>query len=373
MTSASSLKGIRVLDLSQFTPGPYATLMLADLGADVLKIEPPAGDPQRVDGPLDRDGVSAWYKVINRGKRVLKLDLKTPEGREGFTALLRQADILLESFRPGVLDRLGFGREALKGINARLIHCALSGWGQTGPYRLRPGHDINYMAFGGGLTASGTAGTPVITTPSVADFSGGMLAVVAVLAALNRRTRDGAGCYIDVAMAEAVLGWLSIDLTSALRPGFEPKLAANSYNGGMACYQVYRTGDGKFITLGIIEDKFWKNFCDAVGRQDWKPRQWEPFPQHGLIAELAALFLTKTRAEWEKILDPVETCFHSVLDFTELAAHPQSVARSLVFEHRGEDAYAEVLNPMRMDDEVPKPRPALRETALPDAIAAWTR
>ncbi|MGE0093073.1 MAG: CaiB/BaiF CoA transferase family protein [Alphaproteobacteria bacterium] len=371
MGASSSLSGIRALDLSQFTPGPYASLMLADFGADVLKIEPPSGDPQRSDGPIDSDGIAASYKVINRGKRVLKLDLKSDEGRASFSKLVQRADILLESFRPGVLDRLGFGRKELEALNPRLIHCALSGWGQTGPYRLRPGHDLNYMALGGGLIASGSEDTPVMTTPPVADFAGSLLSVTSILAALHQRERVGVGCFIDVALAESVLAWLSIDLTNNKRPGSELRRARSAYNGGLACYQIYRTADDRFLTLGIIEEKFWRNFCDAMGRQDWLPRQWEPIPQHKLISELAEAFQEKPLSEWEKLLDSVETCFHSVVNLEELAGNPQIAARQLLFESKGGDPFSEILLPVCFNGESPSPRSALREITVSDAIAAW--
>ena len=365
------LAGVRVLDLSQFTPGPYATLMLADLGADVLKVEPPAGDPQRIDGPLDSDGVSAWYKLMNRGKTVVRLDLKSAEGREAFAELLSMADVLLESYRPGVMDRLGFPRERLLGINPELVHCALSGWGQIGPYRLRVGHDLNYMAFGGGLAASGTAETPVMTSPPVADFASGLFAALAAVAALVGRKGRRRGAFLDVSLAETVLAWLSSDLTAALRPGFEPRRAANASNGGLACYQIYRTADDRFLTLGIVEEKFWRNFCQAVGRSDWLPRQWEPMPQHGLIAELAALFRARPLGHWESLLSSIDTCFHAVLDHGEIRRHPHVAARRMVASEGGRDPFVEVLFPAWVDGEPPSARRPLREVSVAGALEAW--
>jgi len=365
------LAGVRVLDLSQFTPGPYATLLLADLGADVLKIEPPKGDPQRIDKPLDGDGISAAYKVINRSKSVLTLDLKSPDGRRVFETLLARADVMLESFRPGVLDRLGFPRDRLEAINPQLIHCALSGWGQTGPYRLKPGHDLNYLAFGGGLIASGTPETPVMTSPTIADYSGGLFAATMMLGALAARPARGRGAYLDVSLAEAPLSWLSLALTENARAGFEPRRAANSYNGGLACYQIYRTADDRFVTLGVVEEKFWQDFCEAVGRPDWSSRQWEPVPQHGLIAELAALFRTKRRAEWDALLGERETCYHPVLEFDELADHPHIRARRMLVQERGTDPFAEVLLPVWLDGAPPPQRRPMREIDATEAVKRW--
>jgi crotonobetainyl-CoA:carnitine CoA-transferase CaiB-like acyl-CoA transferase len=365
------LAGIRVLDLSQFTPGPYASLLLADLGADVLKVEPPVGDPQRIEGPLDKDGVSAWYKVINRGKRVLRLDLKDEAGKTAFARLLARADVLLESYRPGVLDRLGFTRARLDELNPNLVHCALSGWGQTGPYRLKPGHDLNYMALAGGLAISGTAQAPVMTYPSVADYAGGLFAVATCLAGLVGRGVRGRGAAIDASLAETVLSWLSIDLTAMTRPGFAPARATNYYNGGLACYQIYRTVDGRFISLGVVEEKFWRNFCLAVERPDWVPRQWEQVPQHALIAEVAKLIETRPLAHWDQVLAPIETCYHAVVEHAELPTHPQIVARGMIAREGGEEPFVEVLLPAWIDGRPPPRRAALREVDSAGALAAW--
>jgi len=181
------LAGLRVLDLSQYVPGPYAALLLADLGSEVLKVEPPGGEPMRRMLFRDDDGLSPLYKVVNGGKTVIELDLKAAEGKDAFAALIEHADAMVESYRPGVLDRLGFDRDRLAALNPGLVRCALSGWGQTGPYRLAAGHDTNYMALGGGLVASGTAAAPVIAWPPVADYASGIQAALTVVAALLRR------------------------------------------------------------------------------------------------------------------------------------------------------------------------------------------
>jgi alpha-methylacyl-CoA racemase len=365
------LAGLKVLDLTQFTPGPYAALLLSDLGAKVLKVEPPHGDPQRIDGPMDADGVSAWYKLMNRNKCVVKVDLKTAEGVDVVSEFLKQADVLLESYRPGVLDRLGFGRNRIATLNSRLVHCALSGWGQTGPYRLRPGHDLNYMAYGGALVQSGTADTPVMTSPPVADFAGSLTAALMITSAIVARCNGGGGCFIDVSLAEAVLGWISPDLTASLRPGLEPRRGQSPYNGGLACYQIYRTADDRFITLGIVEEKFWRGFCEAVQRPDWLSRQWEPVPQHALTAEIADLIGTGTLAEWESRLASAETCFHPVLELDEIMAHPQTMARGLIQQSEGADPIAEVLFPAWLNGRPPPPRKPHRDLTIAEALALW--
>ncbi|MSP83096.1 MAG: CoA transferase [Alphaproteobacteria bacterium] len=365
------LAGTRVLDLTQFTPGPYATLLLSDFGATVLKIEPPTGDPQRTDGPADSDGLSVWYKLINRNKDVVCLDLKSSEGKEVFAGLLQRADVLVESYRPDVLARLGFPRDRIVALNPGLVHCALSGWGQTGPYRLRPGHDLNYVAFGGALIASGTAEAPVMSHLTVADWAGGFLAATTILAALAGRSQSGRGAHLDVSLAEAVLSWLSFDLTGELRPGFQSRRAVSTYNGGLACYQIYRTSDDRFVTLGIIEAKFWRNFCEAVGQPSWVERQADPVPQHALIAEVAALFRTRTLDQWNTLLESIETCYHPVLAFSELMRHPHVQARRMVDVSEGQDPFAEVLLPLWLDGRPPPRRRAFREVSPADVRRAW--
>lgn len=377
----SFLAGLRVLDLSQYIPGPYATLMLADLGADVLKVEPPGGDPMRHLGPRDADGVSPFWKLMNGGKTILELDLKRPEEAAVLADLLRGADVLLESYRPGVLDRLGFTRERLAKMCPRLVHAALSGYGQTGPWRLRTGHDLNYMALGGGLAVSGgprvpeqaqdQALRPAMAAPPTADFASGLQAALTICGALIGRGRSGRGAYLDLSLAETVLAWQSCTLTSALRPGFAPALAANLLNGGAACYQIYRTADGRFVTLAAIEAKFWANFCTAVGRPDWTPRHWEPMPQGRLIAELAALFAAQPAAAWETLLGPVDCCFGLVVDPAEIAAHPQLAARGMLARHDGADPTLEALFPAHVDGRPPAPRPPPRAVTAAAAVQRW--
>ncbi|MBL8830827.1 MAG: CoA transferase [Rhodospirillales bacterium] len=323
------LAGLRVLDLSQYIPGPYAAQLLADFGAHVLKIEPPGGDPMRGLGPRDADGVSPLWKGMNAGKSVLELDLKS----EGGTALLRdliaRADVLVESYRPGTLDRLGFGRAALEALNPRLVHVALSGYGQTGPWRLRTGHDINYMATGGGLWASGTSASPQIAHPPTADFASAQFAALAACAALLGRAASGKGAYIDASLTDTVAGWQGPLLAQHGRPGFAQDREAGLLNGGTAFYRVYACADGH-VTLGAIEPKFWANFCEAVGRPGWIARQGEKLPQTALIADVAALFAGRSRAEWEAVLGPVDCCFAAVVPPGEMEAHPQLAARGLI-------------------------------------------
>jgi len=365
------LRGTRVLDLSQYLPGPYAAQILADLGAEVIKLEPPAGDPMRALGPLDGDGLSAFYKLINAGKRVIRLDLKGEGGRAAFETLVGAADVLIESFRPGALTRLGLGPEALKALNPRLVHCALSGYGQTGPYAEKAGHDINYMALGGGLATSGPAERPVMAHPPTADFASGQQAALATLAALLRRARSGEGAFLDLSIMESVLAWQALTLTGARRLDWAPTRGEALLNGGAACYRIYETADGRFVSIGALEAKFWADFCRAVGRDDWISRQNEPLPQSGLIAEVSDLFAGQPLAHWEAVLADVDCCFQTVLEPEEVPAHPQVMARGLVRES-GAEPLTEVLFPALIDGAPPQSRPPLRETEVEDVMAAWS-
>jgi alpha-methylacyl-CoA racemase len=348
------LSGLRVLDLSQYIPGPYAALLLADLGAEVLKIEPPGGDPMKTLGPGD-----ALWRAMNAGKTILELDLKTEDGKSTLARLIARADALIESYRPGTLDRLGFGRAELERLNPKLVHVALSGYGQTGPWRLRAGHDINYMATAGGLWASGTQAAPQIAHPPTADYAAGQFAAFACVSALLGRAASGEGAYIDASLADTVSAWQGPLLAQHAVPGFAQRREAALLNGGAAYYRVYACADGH-VTLGAIEPKFWANFCQAMARPGWIVRQDEPFPQTALIAELAELFAGRTRAAWEALLGPVDCCFAVVLEPGEMPAHPQLHARGLLGRF-----------PAWIDGAAPSPRAAPATTQA--ALAAWEK
>jgi len=364
---AGCLAGLRVLDLSQWLPGPFAAQMLADLGAAVLKVEPPAGDPARALGPEAESGLSLFYRQVNQGKTVLRLDLKQGEDRALFLRLVAKADVLTESFRPGTLARLGLSSETLREANPRLVHTALSGWGQSGPYALRAGHDINYLAVGGGLSRSGSEERPQFAFPPVADYASALLATLVTLAGLLRRATAGTGSFIDVSLMETVLAWQGMAQSLARRGLLEGR-GEGLLSGGAACYNLYRTAEGAFVSLGAIETKFWANFCAAMRRPDWTPRQWEPFPQRALIAEVAAAFGAAERAHWQGLLEPVDCCFEAVLEPDELPGHPQVAARGLLAESGG---LVQALFPALLDGIGPASRPEVRELDRAAALAAW--
>ncbi len=375
-TSQRFLAGYRIVDLSQYAPGPYGGQILADLGADLVKVEPPGGEPLRRMGPVDSDGVSAWYKAMNRGKTVVELDLKARQGKAAFEDILARADALLESYRPGVLDRLGFSRERLEALNSRLIHCALSGWGQSGPYRLKGGHDTNYMALMGGLGISGDADAPAMAHPPTADYASGMHAALSIVAALLGRdgpAGDGAGRVLDVSIAEAVLPWQVIAMTSERREGFAMGRDEALLNGGAAFYHLYRTKDARFISLGALEAKFWANFCEAVERPEWTARHAEALPQTALIAEVAAHVQSRSLAGWNAVLDGVDCCYEPVHEFSESLAHPHLEARRMVHETGGEEPRVEVSFPAWVDGEPPPPPGPVRFATVESVLGAWNK
>ena len=368
----SALSGIRVLDLAQYIPGPYATLMLADFGADVLKLEPPEGDPMRRMAPLDRDGISLTYKAFNRNKRSVALDLKTDIGKRSFEGLLEGADVLLESFRPDVMARLGFSLERIAAINPRLIHCALTGYGQAGPLGHASGHDVNYMALMGGLEASGVEARPVLAFPPVADHASAMHTAITLLAALIAREKTGCGAFLDVSIAETVLPWQRMVFAAMEAAGEDVRRTGHLLNGGAACYQVYETKDKSFVTLGALEEKFWRNFCEAIERPDWTALQFEPMPQTSLIVALREKFASATLAEWEALLSKCDCCFQVVTPASALPAHPQLRARGFLKEAQQDGrAFTEILFPARVDDKPPDVRREWREVNAEEALHGW--
>lgn len=364
------LEGVRVLDLSQYIPGPFATLLLSDLGAEVIKIEPPHGDPMVSFGPRDDDGVSPFYKQLNRNKTVVRMDLKAEEGRALFAQMVAKADVVLESFRPGVLERLGFGPERLREINPGIVHCALSGFGQTGPYRLRAGHDMTYLALTGALAATGTDQGPAIPFPPVADHAGALHAVIGVLGALMRRQRTGKGGSLDISLFEGALHLSYLAVTLGQMGGLERE--RDLLNGGTAFYRCYRCRDGRFAALGAIEPKFWSLFCHTVGRPDWIDRQDEPIPQTALADEVAALFAEKDLSEWEALLGPVDCCFEAVLEPERVPHHPHVMERGFIAPESRNSRARDVLFPAYFDGQPPPQRRPLQEMDAAQVVQGWS-
>lgn len=304
------LSGVRVIDLCQYIPGPFASLKMVAMGAEVIKIEPPGGDPMRTLGAAP-GAISALYTHLNRGKRVIEIDLKSAAGKQQLQALTESADVLLEGFRPGVLARLGFSYAALQEINPALIICSISGFGQTGERAQRAGHDLGYGAWAGLYTQAAKGDNPQPVFPPVADHAAALDALAKVSAALYQRTRSGVGCVLDISIAGTPGEWSYLHRS--------PELAAQ-LSGQTACYNIYQTADGRYISLAALEDKFWRAFCEAAGQPEWADRQHEELPQSGLIGELQALVASRTLAQWQALLDRVDCCFETVLSPEEILA-----------------------------------------------------
>jgi alpha-methylacyl-CoA racemase len=326
--SAPSLQGLRVLDFTRHLPGPFCTLLLADLGADVVKIEaPPYGDPTRFVPPLAGDD-SAVHAALNRGKRSVMVDIRDGEGRAAVRALAARSDVVVDGFRPGVLDRLGLGAGALMEQNPRLVYCALTGWGSGGALAARAGHDITYAARGGMLDLNRAAdGTVTVPGAQVADGTGALLALSAILAALLERERTGRGRRVEVSLLGGVLALLTMPLARTLAGG--PRRAELS--GDFAGYTVYRCRDGRELAVGALEPKFWEALCRGLGADDLVDRHWEEGERGREVrARLEALFASRDRDEWLRVLEPLDACVEPVLTPAEAAGDAQ--ARALLVD-----------------------------------------
>jgi crotonobetainyl-CoA:carnitine CoA-transferase CaiB-like acyl-CoA transferase len=338
-----------VLDLSRLLPGGFCSLLLADFGADVLKVEDTGmGDyirwsPPYVEGAED-SAKSALFLALNRNKRSIRLDLKNERGREALLALVREHDVVLESFRPGVLDRLGVGYERMREVNPGIVYCAISGYGQTGPRREAAGHDMNYLGLVGLLGLTGEAGgEPVQAAGQIADLGGGaLMAAFGIMAAL--RERDGAppragrpaqpgsgeGQVVDVSMADGALSWLAMVAGAYFADGVVPRRGDLPLAGSLICYRPYECADG-WVTLGALEPKFWQAFCRGVGREDLIERQFER-PGSDAHGEVQAIFRARPRAEWEEFARTHDCCLEPVLGLDEALESELVNAREMVVE-----------------------------------------
>jgi crotonobetainyl-CoA:carnitine CoA-transferase CaiB-like acyl-CoA transferase len=333
----SALSDIRVLDLSRLLPGGFCSLLLADFGADVLKVEDTGmGDYLRWSPPgyegADESARSAFFLALNRGKRSIRLNLKDEAGRAVLLKLVQEHDVLLESFRPGVMDRLGVGYERLSQENPGLVYCAVTGYGQDGPYTARSGHDMNYLGLNGLLGLTGEAGgPPVQSAGQIADLGGGALtAAFGILAALRERERSGLGQLVDVSMLDGSLAWLALVAAKHLCDGETPARGDLELAGGLICYRPYACSDG-WVTLGALEPKFWQAWCRGVGREDLVERQFER-PGSDAHAEVERIFLERSRAEWHAFAEEHDCCLEPVLDLHEALDSELVRAREMVVE-----------------------------------------
>ncbi|ALR19096.1 CaiB/BaiF CoA transferase family protein [Sphingobium baderi] len=351
----SALEGLRVLDLTRLLPGAFATQILADMGADVLKIEHPVGgDYNRSFEPIAKVE-SGSFLLLNRNKKSLTLNLKTAEGKEVLRQLAADADVLVEGFRPGVMDRLGLSYDDLSEINPRLIYCAISGYGQTGPWRLKPGHDLNYLAEAGALQLFGKAGEgPIVPGLSIADMGGGsLMATTGILAAVTARARTGQGQFVDISMHDGAIAWLAMHGADTLFAGIEPKGGERPFIGQAPCYNVYECACGGFVALGAIEEHFWRRFCDAFGVPELGDQQW-PVGQAAQAqkAALQARFLTKSRDVWVAELEPADIPFGPVLGIAEALHTDHARAREMLtdVDHPVEGRVPQIGFPVKLSE-----------------------
>ncbi len=349
------LYGIKVLDLTKYLPGPFATQILADFGAEVIKVEEISGELGRYAPPF-LGSIGTRFCAVNRNKKSLAVDLKSDKGREIVKKLASGTDILIEQFRPGVMDRMGFGYNSLKRDNERLIYCSLTGYGLSGPWINRAGHDINYLNTAG-LSAlnAGRDGTPVISSIQIADVAGGSLfAVIGIMLALFQRSRSGRGQSCDVAMMDGALSLFSFTIGEWCGNKSQPLAGREFLTGGFAMYNTYKCRDGKYVGLGALESKFWEGFCKKIGRDNYTAFQYDISKQDEMIEDINAVMLGKSRDEWVDFFADSDICFTPVLDLNEVSRHEQVLAREMLikvmnFRESGEDLFV-VGNPVKLSE-----------------------
>ncbi|TMA07266.1 MAG: CoA transferase [Methanobacteriota archaeon] len=360
----AALEGLVVLDFTRLLPGPFCTQLLANLGADVIKIEDPAlGDYMRSVPPLV-DGTSYPFLMVNRGKRSLAVDLKTSEGQDILRQLSRRADVVVEQFRPGVMARLGASYDDLAMMNPRIVYCSFSGYGQTGPYKDLPGHDLNFEALAGilAVTRSGSDPRPAIPGVPIADLAGGFNAALAILAALRTRDRTGRGEFIDLSIYDTTIALMVLGLARYFATGEEPIAGETLLTGTFPFYALYETRDGRWLSVSAVEPKFWVRMCELVGAPELSERQFAEEPDRAAVAKtLAARFREKTLAEWERLFEPERLPIAPVKRLPEVVEDPHVAARNLlpavdipglgkrrVIAHPAKHAVTTTANPVRV-------------------------
>jgi crotonobetainyl-CoA:carnitine CoA-transferase CaiB-like acyl-CoA transferase len=359
------LQGLIVLDLTRLLPGPLCTMLLGDYGANIIKIEDTdAGDPTRFVGRFF-EGSGSFFRQLNRNKRSLALNLKTEAGKKIIFQLAGKADVLVEGFRPGVMNRLGIGYESLKLINPKLIYAAISGYGQSGPYRERAGHDINYSALSGLLDLSAEKnGLPVVPSAQIADIAGGsLMAVNGIMFALYELERSGRGQFVDISMTRGLLPWLTYAASTLGSDESLPRRGNGHITGAFACYNIYETADEKQMSLGALEPIFWQRFCVAVGKPEWSSLQFDQESREDLLEKVSTIFKEKSRKEWETLFSDIDACCEPVLDLQEAIEHPLNKDSFNWIDYRCTDGAKEKLTgfPLLFNDQpgkmlLPPPR-----------------
>lgn len=334
-----ALEDITVLELAFYYPGPLCGLILSDLGAEVIKIESPQGDPMRPYGATTTREPGANFKMFNRGKKSVVVDLKSETGRADFLRLVAQADVLLQVFRPSVMARLGLDGDRIQEANPRIVHCLITGFGSTGPYADRAGHDVNYESLAGIVSTTGTlTGELALSGVPVADMTGALLAAIAVTGALRERDRTGQGRFIDVSLTDAAVLANALQLVGVSFPGEQAAPHGMLLNGRYPAYNLYRSRDGRWFSLGAIEPKFWLAFCTAAGREDLAHSQYDP----DAVPALRELFASHDSSHWEKIARESDACLEPVLTRDEVLSHPLHTARALFDQRDGEATHVRI-------------------------------
>jgi crotonobetainyl-CoA:carnitine CoA-transferase CaiB-like acyl-CoA transferase len=360
----AALEGIMILDFTRLLPGPFCTQFLANLGADVIKVEEPTlGDYMRSVPPIVHD-VSYPFIMVNRGKRSLAVDLKNPDGQEILRKLVRRTDVVVEQFRPGVMARLGADYDSLAMLNPKLIYCSFSGYGQTGPYKDFPGHDINFEALAGILSVTGNREDrrPAIPGVPIADLAGGLNAMVAILAALRTRERTGHGEFIDVSIFDTAVTLLVLGLARFLATGEEPVPGETLLTGTFPFYGLYETKDRQWLSVATVEPRFWQQMCDLLGTPELSEKQFSDGEDRAAVAAaLVRKFRERTLAEWEELFGDKNLPIAAVKRVTQVVQDPHVKARNLlptvdvpgvgslpVISHPAKHSRTEIRNPARV-------------------------
>ncbi|MGD8298229.1 MAG: CaiB/BaiF CoA-transferase family protein [Desulfobacterales bacterium] len=328
MSNTGALSGITVIDLSRLLPGPYCSMVLADHGARVIAVE----DKRFLADEL-------FFNLINRNKEHMSLNLKTEKGKEIFFRLIQNADVLLEGFRPGVVDRLGVGYETVQKVNPKIIYCSITGYGQSGPFRDRAGHDANYLGYAGVLDLIGEADRPPsIPGVPIADMAGGsMNAAIGILLALFARQNTGKGQYIDISMTDGMVAFLPTAMFFRQLTGQEPVRADGLFSHRYACYNTYETADGRFLSIGAVEKRFWRQLCDLLGVPDYAELQYDDQHRIEIIDFMRQAFKQKTLNEWNLVFGDKDICWGRVQSLSEVLEDPLFRQREMVVEIKGND------------------------------------
>lgn len=331
----TALAGLKVLDFTGLLPGPFGTRVLADMGAMVLRVEAPTRpDMVRIMPPFDSNGLSACHASLNRNKSGIAIDLKTAEGIEIVRSLVKEYDIVVEQFRPGVMSRLGIGYEELKAINPKLIYCAITGYGQNGVYKNRAGHDLNYLAIAGIMDYTGRREAGPLPLPiQAADITGGLYAVSGILAAVIHRLKTGEGQFVDISLTDAAFSLQALTAPPALVGNDQPKPETDGLNGG-SFYDCYRTADNRFLSIAGLEPQFFSGFCMAIGKPELIPLGISKAPEtvHQVKTAISSVIAQKSLADWNALFAEMDVCVEPVLTFAEACEHPQIRDRRMVID-----------------------------------------